>query len=191
MLRLKRCLPELWLEYYRFLSNQICPPHSANGIDFPIPYFLDGSRPYRGSAHAPQRLSMPPTVQPPTSSPCVSSGCRHPERGFKLLSKQASTWRTIHGLGPVSEPVKWGREREDISGRETRWRINSCWFLRSPLDASTRTADGSIQNWSKLPRQDLKYQEIASRDFGVEERCADLGGWVCQRRWLICIFENH
>ena len=66
-----------------------------------------------------------PTVQPPTSSPCVSSGCRHPERGFKLLSStQASTWRTIHGLGPVSEPVKWGREREDISGRETHWRIN-------------------------------------------------------------------
>ena len=104
---------------------------------------------------------------------------------------RASTWRTTHGLGPVSEPVKWVREREDISGRETHQGINSCWFLRSPLDATTRTADGSIQNWSKLPQEDLKYQEIASRDFGVKESCADLGGWVCQRRWLIYILENQ
>ena len=158
MLRLKRCLPELWLEYYR--------------IDIPIPYFLDGSRPYRGSAHACQRLSMPPTVQPPTSSPCVSSGCRHPERGFKLLSKQASTWRTIHGLGPVSEPVKWGRER-----RRYLWKRNSLGdkFVLIPASSIRRQYKNSWWQYSKLVKTPSTRSEISrnckQRFWGWGEVC--------------------
>ena len=139
-------------------------------------YSLDGSRPYRGSTHARERLSMPPTAQPPTSSPCVRPGCRHPERGFKLLSTKSKHLAHHSWLGACFRT-------SEVSEGERRylWKRNSLGdkfvlIPASPLDATTRTADGSIQNWSKLPQEDLKYQEIASRDFGVEESCADLGG---------------
>ena len=98
-------------------------------------YFLDGSRPYRGSTHARERLSMPPTAQPPTSSPCVRPGCRHPERGFKLLSTKSKHLAHHSWLGACFRT-------SEVSEGERRylWKRNSLGdkFVLIPASSTRR-----------------------------------------------------
>ena len=66
------------------LNIHIQSSHLALGS---FPNFLAESRPLNVCAHARQRLSLPPTLQPPTSSPCVWPASRQTGRGFKFLQK--------------------------------------------------------------------------------------------------------
>ena len=131
-------------------------------------YSLDGSRPYRGSTHARERLSMPPTAQPPTSSPCVRPGCRHPERGFKLLSTKSKHLAHHSWLGACFRT-------SEVSEGERRylWKRNSPGdkFVLIPASSTRRHYKNSWWQYSKLVKTPSRRSEIS------RNRKQRLWGW--------------